>query len=316
MLIQTVNLPDFSKRIFKIEITMQTFQKIHWFFLALFFASSCSSNATEETPESSMLWKIERDDLSHPTYILGTMHLISKEYFHFPEKLEKLVTNSQQLIMELAGMPNPLEAMDLMMLPDTLKLTDFLSANDMELMYKFAKDEMGMTREMFDKTFGKMKPFVLLQLITQKQFEGETESYELTLMSLADEKKIESIGLETVREQIGFFDAIPIEDLAEIITSYFENSDSLKAQTKTMMQVYRSGNLDSLAQFMIETSPELMEFEDILLTNRNIAWIPKIVELIHKKPSFIAVGAAHLTGEFGVLNLLKKEGYKVTPVAF
>jgi len=295
---------------------MSTFQKINWLLLTLVLTSSCQFFAKEETPESSMLWKVERDDLEYPTYILGTMHLISKEYFHFPEKLEKLVKNSKQLIMELDGLPDAAAAADLMRLPDSVKLTDYFSEEDMTRLYGFAETEMKMNKDMFDMTFGRMKPFLLLQLITQKQFEGETESYELTLMNLAKKHKIESIGLETIQQQIGFFDAIPMTDLANIITSYFENSDSLKAQTKLMQQVYRSGNLDSLARFMVESSPELMEFEEILLTSRNISWVPKVMELIFQKPSFIAVGAAHLAGDHGLINLLRKEGFTVTPVAF
>jgi len=175
---------------------------------------------------------------------------------------------------------------------------------------------MGMTMEMFDLTFGKMKPFVLLQLITQKMFEGATESYEMTLMGLASKSKIESIGLETVQEQIGFFDQIPQQELALIIVDYFDESDSLMAQTKLMQEIYKSGNLDSLASFMVESSPELMEFEELLLTKRNQNWIPKLLPLIQSKSSFIAVGAAHLAGENGLIELLKKEGYKLTPVAF
>jgi len=295
---------------------MRTFNKINWLLINLLLLSSCQLFKEEVAPESSMLWKIEHKDLKHPTYMLGTMHLISKEYFYFPEKLEKLITDSEQLIMELEGLPDAAGAAELMRLPDSVQLVDLFSEEDMLLLYGFAEQEMKMTKEMFDMTFGRMKPFLLLQLITQKQFEGETESFELTLMNLAETNKIKSIGLETIEQQIGFFDAIPAEDLAEIITSYFENTDSLKAQTKMMQQVYRSGNLDSLARFMVETAPELMEFEDILLTNRNISWVPKIKDLIFKKPSFIAVGAAHLAGDNGLINLLRKEGFTITPVAF
>jgi uncharacterized protein YbaP (TraB family) len=169
---------------------------------------------------------------------------------------------------------------------------------------------------MFDIMFAKMKPFFVLQLIAQKQFEGETESYEMSLISLANKNDITLLGLETIEQQIGFFDAIPAEEFGKMIAEYFTNADSLKAQTQRLQEIYRSGQLDTLAKFMVESSPELMEFEDILLTDRNAAWIPKIIELIHQKPTFIAVGAAHLAGDEGVLNLLKKKGYKVTPVAF
>jgi uncharacterized protein YbaP (TraB family) len=282
--------------------------------LTTFF--SCQLFSKEKTPESSMLWKIERDDLKHPTYILGTMHLINKEYFYFPEKLKNLITSSQQLIMELEGLPDQAAAIELMRLPDSLSLSDYFTPEEMALVYQFAKEDMQMTKEMFDLTFGKMKPFIILQLITQKQFEGETESFEMTLMSLAKEHKIKTLGLETIQQQIGFFDIIPAKEFGNIIKSYFENADSLKEQTIIMQQIYRSGDLDSLARYMVESSPELMEFEDILLTDRNIAWVPQIVKFIFEKPSFIAVGAAHLAGENGLINLLRKEGFTVTPVAF
>lgn len=277
---------------------------------------SCQLFSKEVTPKSSMLWKIERDDLKHPTYMLGTMHLINKEFYHFPNKLKKLVINSQQLIMELGGMPNQMEAVELMRLPDSLSLSDYFTPDEMSLIYRFAEKELNMNRDMFNITFGKMKPFIILQLITQKQFEGETESYEMTLMSLAKEQQINTLGLETIQQQISFFDAIPAKEFGNIIKSYFENADSLKDQTKIMQEIYRSGDLDSLARYMMESSPELMEFEELLLTNRNINWVPQIIELIFQKPSFIAVGAAHLAGENGLIALLRKEGFKVTPVAF
>lgn len=295
---------------------LQTVSALPLLLLSLLFTTSCQFFGEEEQPVSSLLWKVERDDLEHPTYVFGTMHLISKEHFHFPSKLEKLVKNSEQLIMELAGLPNANEANELMKLPDSLRMYDFFDENQMRQIYDFAEKEMGMSNAMFDMTLGRLKPFVLLQMITQKQFDGETESYELTLMNLAKKHKIKTIGLETIREQIGFFDAIPVPSMVDIIMSYFENSDSLKQQTKLMQQVYRSANLDSLGRFMMESSPELMEFEDLLLTNRNIRWVPKIMELIYKKPSFIAVGAAHLAGENGLIALLRKEGFKLTPVAF
>jgi len=277
---------------------------------------SCQLFSKDTAPESSMLWKIEREDLTHPTYMLGTMHLINKEFYHFPEKLKKLVLGSKQLIMELDGLPNQMEAVELMRLPDSLSLSDYFNEDEMALIYRFAETELNMNRNMFNITFGKMKPFIILQLITQKQFEGETESYEMELMSLAKNHKIPTIGLETIKQQISFFDAIPAKEFGSIIKSYFENADSLKAQTRIMQEIYRSGDLDSLARYMVESSPELMEFEELLLTNRNLAWVPQIIKFIFEKPSFIAVGAAHLAGENGLIELLRKEGFTVTPVAF
>jgi uncharacterized protein YbaP (TraB family) len=289
--------------------------------LPLFIAASTLSACklfTKGTPapDSSMLWKIEHEDLAHPTYILGTMHLINKEYFHFPYDLQKLVKNAKQLVMELDGLPDQSKAMQLMKLPDSVVMNDFFSEEQMALIYDFMEHEMKINKVMFDMSFGKLKPFFILQLIAQKQFKGETESYEMSLMSLAKKNKVPMVGLETIEQQIGFFDAIPAKEFGKMIAEYFTNADSLKSQTQKLQQSYRIGQLDTLAKFMVESSPELMEFEDILLTNRNIAWVPQVTELIFKKPSFIAVGAAHLAGDNGLINLLRKEGFTVTPVAF
>ena len=52
----------------------------------------------------------------------------------------------------------------------------------------------------------------------------------------------------------------------------------------------------------------------MLLNNRNKNWISKIDKYVKQKPTFIAVGAAHLGGQNGVISLLKKQGFKVEPV--
>lgn len=281
------------------------------------FVYSCGvEKQAESTPESSLLWRIEREDLKHTTYLYGTMHLIQKEYFYFPEKLEKLVKSSEVLVMELEGLPDYAAAMSMMLLPEGESIQDYFTEAEMELIYDFMEAEMGMTKEAFDFSFGRMKPFIILQLATAKQFEGDTESFELTLTSIAKENEIEIKGLETIAQQLGFFDQIPSKDFGSMIVKYFEEADSLAFQTKEMQRIYRKGDLDSLALFMTETAPELMEFEDILLTGRNKAWIQPIIDWIHQKPTFIAVGAAHLTGENGVIALLRKEGYTLTPIAF
>jgi len=293
--------------------------KTHLFnlLIALPFLIGCGVEKQNETaPESSLLWEVTKEGLSHKTYIYGTMHLIEKEYFYFPESLENLVKKSEVLVMELDGLPDYASAMSLMMLPEGETIQDYFTEEEMNTIYDFMEKEMKMTKEAFDFSFGKMKPFIILQLITAKQFEGETESFEMTLTSLAKKNKLEIKGLETIEQQLGFFDMIPSKDLGNMIITYFEEADSLLIQTKEMQRVYRKGDLDSLAIFMSESAPELMEFEDILLTNRNKAWIPKIIEFIHQKPTFIAVGAGHLAGKEGVLELLRKEGYTVTPISF
>ena len=61
-------------------------------------------------------------------------------------------------------------------------------------------------------------------------------------------------------------------------------------------------------------SPEFLKYEDLFLTDRNKNWIPKLKENLSERSCFIAVGAAHLFGESGLISLLEFEGYTVTPL--
>jgi uncharacterized protein YbaP (TraB family) len=56
------------------------------------------------------------------------------------------------------------------------------------------------------------------------------------------------------------------------------------------------------------------KYEELLLTKRNINWVGQLKNIMNKKSVFVAVGAGHLVGEKGLLNLLKKEGYTVEPL--
>jgi uncharacterized protein len=286
---------------------------------ALLFLFSCSNaqeNSDFQEVETSVLWKIERDDLQYPTYLFGTMHLIEKEYFYFPQSLSDLISQSSNVVMELGGLPDYAATMKLMMLPEGQVMNDFFTEKEMNIIYQYMEDEMNISREAFNSSFVKMKPFVLLQLLTMNQFSSETESYENTITALAKEKQITISGLETAEEQLGFFDQIPLNEFGDMLMEYLKDSETMAEQTREMQRIYRKGDLDSLFQYMTESSPELMTFEDILLTNRNKKWITELKQYIHEKPTFIAVGAGHLAGKSGLVELLRKEGYDVKALSF
>ena len=82
-----------------------------------------------------------------------------------------------------------------------------------------------------------------------------------------------------------------------------------------MLDLYRKKDLDSLNK-MINLDDSISDYEDLLLNNRNKKWIPEIIQQAKLEPTFFAVGAGHLAGEKGVINLLIKQGYTVSPVIY
>ena len=102
---------------------------------------------------------------------------------------------------------------------------------------------------------------------------------------------------------------------ATMLVMGIEEAEDGDEMTEEMVTTYLSGDLDGI-QEIIDTylGDEYAEINEDLLIDRNRDWIPKIRKLIAVKPAFIAVGAGHLPGENGIINLLRDEGYTVEAV--
>lgn len=298
--------------------------KISFIFTALVLFCTCSSptKLQTETATSSdiivkngnaLLWKIEKE--GNPTsYIYGTIHMINEEFYHFSTSLHDRVLSSEAIIMEVGGMPNPVAAYQLMLL-DSGTVHNYFNPEQLIQLLTFMDQKIGVSPQEFDQTYSKMKPFLLMQAITQDYFEPTAKSYDLEIMGLAAEHNIPLIGLETIEEQLGLFDKIPKEKMALMIIESIKNHEEEKAETLKLMEFYAAQKVDKLIPLLQKQSPEFMEFEDVFLYDRNRNWIPKLTAEMENKTCFIAVGAGHLFGEKGVISLLEQQGYTVTAIS-
>lgn len=283
--------------------------------LSFFFALVGFSQSTTAFPmqESSLLWKIEGPGIQKGSYLFGTMHLIEKQYFIFPDKLEKIVKKTDKLVMELAGLPNQLEAMKYVTLTEGT-FADFFTKEQMDSILVWAKAELNMSEESFTKTMSKMKPFVVVQMATQIHFMGKTESYEMSFEKIARENDIAIAGFETIAEQMGIFDKMTKEQQTEMVMETIRDPKKGIEVTQKMQKLYQGQNVDSLYLMIQEEGGTITEDQATILDDRNERWIPMIEEMAKKEKLFIAVGAGHLGGPKGVIRLLEQKGYTLTPV--
>ncbi len=313
------------KQLFSFINTFIMHKKITPYILLLLPILSCASSnadpvAQEVTLEDlevkngqSMLWKVEGADI-HTAYFFGTIHMINENYYRFSENLSKRIEKSDAIIMEVGGMPNPLKAFQLMSL-DTGTVHSYFSREQLIELLAFMDQELGITPQEFDQTYGAMKPFFLLQTITSNYFESTAKSYDLTVMSIAGENKIPLIGLETIEQQLGFFDEVPTDKMAEMILESIRDYEKEVENTLKLMELYFKEKVDKLIPLLNKKSPEFMEFADLFLYNRNRAWVPKLEEEMKDKSCFVAVGAGHLFGENGLIDLFEKKGYTLTAIS-
>lgn len=263
--------------------------------------------------KSSLLWKIEGPNVPNGSYLFGTMHLIEKEYFLFPDKLKKMVPKTDCLIMEMAGLPDQTEALKYLILKEGT-FFDYFTTEQTDSILKWAKVELKMEEDVFRMSMSKMKPFVVVQLATQLNFMGKTESYEMSFEKIAKDNKMEIKGLETLEQQMSIFDNLTNREQAEIVMEGIRDTKGSISSVRKMEEIYQRQNIDSLYLLIHNEKGIISKKEADFLDNRNVNWVPQIKKMIAFKKCFIAVGAGHLGGPNGIIRLLEKEGYTLTPV--
>ena len=292
--------------------------KVIFYSLFIFSGLICISfTSSEISPfplsKSSLLWKIEGQNINEECYLFGTMHRIEKDFFIFPKKLEKLVSKSDLILMELSKIPTQSESLPLITLKNG-SFFDFFNEVQTDSILDWANREMKLDEKSFRTIFYKMKPFVALQAAIQIQFSGKIESYEKRFYDISNDKKIETIGLENIEQQMSFFDNLSKSDQAEMVMESIRDSKKSIRLLKKMEEVYNRQNVDSLYLLIQEDGGVLAKKQQEFLDNRNKNWIPMIKSNMENKKCFIAVGAGHLGGENGIIRLLQKEGFYLTPI--
>lgn len=277
-----------------------------------FLIIHCLSPTITNAQENSLLYKIDGKNLNRPSYIYGTFHLMCKADLDISENLNICITNTDQIALEI-DMDDPKLMMKMMrgmkMNGDT-SLSDLLSIIDFEKLKEYVKDQVSMPFMMLKN----MKPFMMFSLLLPSILNCDLMGYEQEFMKIAKTQNKEILGLESIELQMEVFDKIPYKTQAKSLMETINKIDSTKLEFRNMVDVYKSKDINKLKDLVNQTDDLYAGFEDILLNDRNKNWIPVISEMMYTKPTFIAVGAGHLAGEMGVLNLLRKEGYTVSSV--
>lgn len=262
---------------------------------------------------SSLLYQISGNGLDEPSYLYGTIHLMCEKDFQLSDQLKAKLEEVDQFVLEL-DMDDPSMMMKMqqnMMMKDGKKLNDLLTSEEYETVKTYFAETMGMPLGQM----GMIKPFMLSSMLYPSILGCPIKSYEMELAQNAKKQSKEVLGLETVAFQLGMFDKISYKEQAGILLETVEDAELAKKEFAALVEAYKKGDADLLLEKMEQSSFEMSDdMREMMLPQRNENWIPKITEMATEKSSLFAVGAGHLAGERGVINLLKKAGFDVTPV--
>jgi hypothetical protein len=263
---------------------------------------------------ASPVWAIHGDH--NTVYLAGSVHLLKAKEAALPAAFDRAYTGSRTLIMEIdLGKVDPMAAATWMAghgtLPEGTDLKTTLGAARYQRVSTEAT-RLGLPMEMV----GQFAPWVLgLQLMdleyAKDGFDSESGvEQQLEHRAQADGKT--TAGLETLEEQLGFFEALTPEQQAKFLDLVLNDLHDVDSDTQEVVAAWRAGDAAKLAALLSDEYKQFPALYRSLVTDRNKRWEPQIEKLLHDKDNyFVVVGALHLVGDGGLLELLRKDGFKV-----
>jgi uncharacterized protein YbaP (TraB family) len=264
--------------------------------------------------DNTLLWKISGNGLTRSSYLYGTMHVLCAEDATVSDSLKLAIKYSDQIYFELDmdNLGEMLGAMKYLRMNDGKKLSELLTKEEYAKVEAYFKNNaVPLPLTMMNR----FKPYFISSLIGEQMMTcSQKNGMEELIMRESKQYRKEIKGLETTEFQASIFDSIPYEKQAKDLVNYIDSIDSYKEVTMEMVDVYRQQNLEKMDSLMHKSDPGMDEYMDILLYGRNRHWVQQMPEIMKSRCILFAVGAGHLPGEQGVINLLRKKGYKVTPM--
>jgi len=279
-------------------------------FIIVVFIATTFNIVAQNNPKTN-LWKIEGDNIK-TSYLFGTIHMIPKKDFIVKDKVQKAFESSDKVVLEI-DMDDPnykVDFMKLSMLNEGESLKTYMSDDEFKILDTYLKEKTGVGVNNFN-TF---KPMMLMSVLTMTAIGGgPLESYEMSIINMAKSANKEVSGLENIADQINAFDEDPYEEQIDTLVEMVDNGNSEELYNQ-LLQYYLAEDVDGMYDFMDDYMNDDIEGMKRFLDDRNNKWIPKMEAYSKDNAVFYAVGGAHLGGDQGVINLLKKAGYTVTPI--
>jgi hypothetical protein len=268
--------------------------------------------------ENSVFWEITSPDLSAPSYLFGTFHLMGSRYIdsltNVMAKFDSSEAFAGEIVFDSAMIPNMMRAS---LMKDTT-LNQLLSPETYQQTAQWLKELSGFELRFFDRMNPMAIQILIMSLLQQKHYPSDPRldtPMDLYFQNLSKSAGKPVTGLETFEDQIyALYGQFSYSRLAEILTVFVQERDSAKSELLQMNRHYREGNLTKMEE-MLRTHYYYDSETAVMADDRNKKWMEKIPALLKEQSTFIAVGALHLAGENGLVNLLRKKGYTVTPLA-
>ncbi|SMG27653.1 TraB/GumN family protein [Sphingobacterium psychroaquaticum] len=286
---------------------MKLTKKIAILGTAIFLSLQSFAQSTKE----SSLWKISGNGLTKPSYVTATFHTICAEHFNIPEKVKKAIQETDQFTLEI----NYTDPAEMAYMQKMMASEKSLSAQLTPAQAQQLDSILQASYNTNLKAVETYSPQAVYALIGKKAIDcdpSQIKYYDVELLKLAAAQKKKLGGLETAKAQFDYIGkAYSLEEGIKQLAA----GDAYAVIAKEMLTAFKTENMTELDRLCKDRRFMSIEQQRWMLDERNKDWAYSSMPNMMKEGSAVfAMGGAHLMGQSGVLELLRKQGYEVTPV--
>lgn len=259
------------------------------------------------------MWRVASD--SGVVYLLGSVHALPPDVYPLDSIILRSFDSCSRLALELDLGPSGIQSMQATLMMRGMYtgkkgLADNISPETYALLNSTLK-EQGMDARLF----ARFKPWVVGMLVMSfslKKAGMEAENgIDLYFSRLATQRNCEIVGLETIDDQIAVFDSMSPALQEEFLREQLLGDTAAVEALKGIVTAWRTADIQSL-EALLKTTSESPEMYDRMVVRRNRNWMKRIeTYLAESKRTMIVVGALHLLGSDGLVELLRGRGYRV-----
>lgn len=291
--------------------------KIASLFILFSFLNKFSIAQTKSNTATNF-YAVTGNGLKDTSWIFGTYHLINNSYLNEIPLVKKAHTKSKAVVVEIEiDSAKMMQASTAGLMLDK-KLTDLL-----EKPFTDSLDaELKSTLQVGIQPLNQLKPMNIMITLSIVYLMKDNKELMKKYTGLpldqyfANEGKLKGkkvIALETIEEQMNLLFNSPLEKQIEQLHYFLRNKKEGIEAGNELIKTWFTHDLNK----MFEISQKALDTfgsEQELLKNRNDNWMKKLPSIIQNQSTFIAVGALHLAGPDGIVNLLEQKGYTLTPI--
>ena len=256
----------------------------------------------------SVLWKVEHPKTATTSYLVGTLHMICADDFNMPQKITQAVGNVDQVILEV-NLTDPAEMQAMQAATSTAEpISKTLTADQLKSLNEKLGPLLGMPVETFD-AYGLMMLFNFSIIKTLAC--TDIKSYETEIIQLALQNELPIKSLENVKQQLEVMNqSYSTADLYQQLLSMNQYGQDFNQA----IQHYLKEDLAETVRLISQDAYMTPVAKKVMVHDRNHNWITQLDSILPNQKTLVAVGAAHLVGSNGLIELLRAKGYKVTAV--